>query len=81
MAGSVAGWHLPIVYLDCIHVKVGDAGAARVKGVYLALGINPAGEEELLGIWIAQTELSSSPGSAIGNASFRSSISRRKSAR
>ena len=46
----------PIVYLDCIHVKVRDTGAVRVKAVYLALGINRAGEKELLGLWIAQTE-------------------------
>lgn len=46
----------PIVYLDCIHVKVRDAGTVRTKAVYLALGINMSGEKELLGIWIAQTE-------------------------
>ncbi len=46
----------PIVYLDCIHVKVRDAGTVRGKAVYLALGINLAGEKELLGLWIAQTE-------------------------
>jgi putative transposase len=46
----------PIVYLDCIHVKVRDTGSVRAKAVYLALGINMAGEKELLGIWIAQTE-------------------------
>ncbi|MDD5383781.1 MAG: IS256 family transposase [Gallionella sp.] len=46
----------PIVYMDCIHVKVRDAGAVRAKAVYLALGINMTGEKELLGIWIAQTE-------------------------
>jgi putative transposase len=46
----------PIVYLDCIHVKARDSGAVRAKAVYLALGINLAGEKELLGIWIAQTE-------------------------
>jgi putative transposase len=46
----------PIVYMDCIHVKVRDSGVVRVKAVYLALGINLAGEKELLGIWIAQTE-------------------------
>lgn len=46
----------PIIYLDCIHVKTRDAGTVRVKAVYLALGINLAGEKELLGIWIAQTE-------------------------
>jgi len=46
----------PIVYLDCIHVKIRDNGAVCVKAVYLALGINLDGEKELLGIWIAQTE-------------------------
>jgi putative transposase len=46
----------PIVYLDCIHVKARESGSVRVKAVYLALGINLAGEKELLGIWIAQTE-------------------------
>jgi putative transposase len=46
----------PIVYMDCIHVKVRDNGAVRTKAVYLALGINLSGEKELLGIWIAQTE-------------------------
>ena len=46
----------PIVYLDCIHVKTRDNGAVRAKAVYLALGINLAGEMELLGLWIAQTE-------------------------
>ena len=46
----------PIVYLDCIHVKIRDTGVVRAKAVYLALGINLAGEKELLGIWIAQME-------------------------
>lgn len=46
----------PIVYLDCIHVKVRDGGVVRPKAVYLALGINLAGEKEILGLWIAQTE-------------------------
>ena len=44
-----------IVYLDCIHTKVRE-GAVRVKAVYLALGINLAGEKEILGLWIAQNE-------------------------
>ncbi|MEI7842433.1 MAG: IS256 family transposase [Gallionellaceae bacterium] len=46
----------PIVYMDCIHVKVRDSGVVRAKAVYLALGINMEGQKELLGIWIAQTE-------------------------
>jgi len=29
----------PILYLDCIHVKVRDAGAVRTKAVYLAIGV------------------------------------------
>jgi putative transposase len=45
----------PIVYLDCIHVKVRD-GSVRVKAVYLAIGLNMSGEKEVLGLWIAQTE-------------------------
>jgi putative transposase len=45
----------PIVYMDCIHVKVRD-GAVRVKAVYLAIGITMNGEKEVLGLWLAQTE-------------------------
>ena len=46
----------PIVYLDCIHVKIRDTGAVRAKAAYLAIGINMNGEKEVLGLWIAQTE-------------------------
>lgn len=45
----------PIVYLDCLHVKVRE-GAVRVKAVYLAIGVTLAGEKEVLGLWLAQTE-------------------------
>jgi len=45
----------PIVYLDCIHVKVRE-GAVRVKAVYLAIGITMTGEKEVLGLWLAQSE-------------------------
>jgi len=46
----------PIVYMDCIYVKVRDSGAVRVKALYLAIGINLEGIKEVLGMWIAQTE-------------------------
>ncbi|MEQ1720577.1 MAG: IS256 family transposase [Nitrosomonas sp.] len=46
----------PVVYLDCIHVKVRDAGSVRAKAIYLAIGINMEGHKEILGLWIAQTE-------------------------
>ncbi len=45
----------PITYLDCIHVKVRE-GSVRIRAVYLALGVNMAGEKEVLGMWVAQTE-------------------------
>jgi putative transposase len=45
----------PIIYLDCIHVKVRE-GAVRVKAVYLAIGVTMAGEKDVLGLWLAQTE-------------------------
>ncbi|MNE99685.1 Transposase, Mutator family [compost metagenome] len=38
----------PILYLDCIHVKVRDAGAVRTKAVYLAIGVNMDGHKEVL---------------------------------
>ncbi len=46
----------PIVYLDCIHVKVRDAGSVRAKAIYLAIGVNMEGRKEVMGLWIAQTE-------------------------
>jgi len=46
----------PIVYLDCIVVKVREDTRIINKSVYLALGINLDGHKELLGLWIAQTE-------------------------
>ena len=45
----------PIVYLDCIHVKVRE-GAVRVKAVYLAIGVAMTGEKEVLGLWLANNE-------------------------
>ena len=45
----------PIIYLDCIHVKVRE-GAVRVKAVYLAIGVTMTGEKEVLGLWLAQSE-------------------------
>ncbi|HHN8279447.1 TPA: IS256 family transposase [Morganella morganii] len=46
----------PIVYLDCIVVKVRQHSTVINKSVYLALGVNLDGQKELLGLWIAETE-------------------------
>jgi putative transposase len=46
----------PIVFFDCIRVKIRDEGFVRNKAVYIALGILPDGSKEILGIWIEPTE-------------------------
>ena len=46
----------PIVYLDCIVVKVRQEGTIINKSVFLALGINLDGHKELLGMWLAENE-------------------------
>jgi len=46
----------PIVYLDCIVLKIRQDKRVINKAVYLALGVNLEGQKELLGIWIAETE-------------------------
>ncbi|GAB7263440.1 IS256-like element ISEc39 family transposase [Dickeya ananatis] len=46
----------PIVYLDCIVVKVRHNGSVINKSVFLALGINTEGRKELLGMWLAENE-------------------------
>lgn len=46
----------PIVYLDCIVVKVRQNNSIINKSVFLALGITLEGHKELLGMWLAETE-------------------------
>jgi len=46
----------PIIYLDCIVVKIRQDNQVINKSVYIALGINSEGYKELLGLWFAETE-------------------------
>lgn len=46
----------PIVYLDCIVLKIRQDKRVINKSMYLALGINMEGQKELLGLWLAETE-------------------------
>lgn len=46
----------PIVFLDCIVVKIRQDKRVINKAIYLALGINLSGQKELLGLWLAETE-------------------------
>ncbi|EAA3278239.1 IS256 family transposase [Salmonella enterica subsp. enterica] len=57
---QVTEWQLdalyPIVYMDCIVVKVRQNGSVINKAVFLALGINTEGQKELPGMWLAENE-------------------------
>jgi transposase-like protein len=46
----------PIVYLDCIVLKVRQDKRVINKSIFLALGINTEGQKELMGMWIAENE-------------------------
>lgn len=61
--GQVVEWQnrplnplYPIVYLDCIVVKVRQEGTIINKSVFLALGVDLDGHKELLGMWLAENE-------------------------
>lgn len=46
----------PVVFMDCLVVKVRHAKKIINKSVYLALGVNLEGHKELLGSWIFENE-------------------------
>jgi len=46
----------PIVYFDCLVVKIRQDKRVIKKAIYLALGVNLDGQKELLGMWISETE-------------------------
>lgn len=46
----------PIIYLDCIVIKVRQDKRIINKSIFLALGINTDGQKELMGMWIAENE-------------------------
>jgi transposase-like protein len=46
----------PIVYLDCIVIKIRQDARVINKAIYLALGVNMEGHKELLGLWMSENE-------------------------
>ena len=46
----------PVVFLDALRVKIRHEGVVRNKAVYVALALTLAGEKEVLGLWVEQTE-------------------------
>ena len=60
---DVAAWRTrpldavyPIVYFDCLVVKVREDRSVRSRACYLAIGATVEGEREVLGIWWQETE-------------------------
>jgi transposase-like protein len=46
----------PIVYMDCIVLKIRQDKRVINKAIYLVLGVNIEGHKELLGMWISENE-------------------------
>ncbi len=46
----------PVVYLDCVVVKIRHNRRVINKAVYVALGIDLEGHKQLLGLWISENE-------------------------
>ena len=46
----------PVVFFDCLRVKIREDAVVRNKAIYLALGILPDGTRDILGLWIENAE-------------------------
>ena len=49
----------PVVFLDAIHFKVRKDGRIVNNAAYSVMGINLAGQKEVLGIWVGENESAS----------------------
>jgi putative transposase len=46
----------PVVFFDALRVKIREDAVVRNKAIYLALGVQPDGKRDILGLWIETTE-------------------------
>ena len=46
----------PVVFFDALRVQIRTDGVVANKAGYLALGVQPDGSRDVLGLWIEQTE-------------------------
>jgi putative transposase len=46
----------PIVFLDCMVLKIRDGGSVQRRALYLALGVTLDGDRDVLGMWFQETE-------------------------
>ncbi len=46
----------PIVFLDCMVLKIRDGGSVQRRALYLALGVTLEGDRDVLGMWFQESE-------------------------
>jgi len=46
----------PIVFLDCMVLKIREGGSVQRRALYLALGVTLEGDRDVLGMWFQETE-------------------------
>src|SRR4051812_21028856 len=46
----------PIVFLDCMVLKIREGGSVQRRALYLALGVTLEGERDVLGMWFQERE-------------------------
>jgi putative transposase len=46
----------PVVFLDCMVLKIRDGGSVARRACYIAMGITLTGERDVLGLWFQETE-------------------------
>jgi putative transposase len=46
----------PIVFLDCMVLKIREGGSVQRRALYLALGVTLEGDRDVLGMWFEETE-------------------------
>jgi putative transposase len=46
----------PIVFLDCMVLKIREGGTVQRRALYLALGVTLDGDRDVLGMWFQETE-------------------------
>jgi putative transposase len=46
----------PVVFLDCLVLKIREGGTVQRRACYLALGITVEGERDVLGMWFQEAE-------------------------
>jgi putative transposase len=46
----------PVIFLDCLVLKIREGGTVQRRACYLALGVSVEGERDVLGLWFQESE-------------------------